>query len=54
MKDKKKKITIKKYGLLDWYVYHFDNYLSFRIIITIISCFIGTLLGILTAGLINQ
>ena len=37
MEDKKKKITIKEYGLLDWCVYHFDNYLSFRIIIMIIS-----------------
>lgn len=53
MKKKLKKITIKKYGLGNWYIYHFDNYLSFRIIITIISCLIGTITGNLLARLID-
>lgn len=49
-KKKDHKVTIKRYGLLNWYGYNMENYLWFKTVVYIASYLIGMIIGLLLAN----
>lgn len=49
-KKKNHKVTIKRYGLLNWYGYNMENFLWFRTIVYITCLLIGWFIGLLLAN----
>ena len=49
-KKKDHKVTIKKYGFINWSGYHMYNYPLFKLIVYILFSVIGIIIGLLLAN----
>ena len=49
-KKKDHKVTIKKYGFINWWGYHMYNYPIFKLIVYILFYLIGLIVGLLLAN----